>query len=80
MSERSRLLGEQVEMRRRRQRMEVTCDALREQLRALLSPVEDSANLEADDILDAAVVLHGHLEKLRIMNAKLGVLDRELGQ
>lgn len=80
MSERSRMLGERVEIRQRRQRMAVGCSALRERLRELLSPVLEPDEMDGNAILDTAAALHSELGDLEMLSSKLVLLNRELGE
>lgn len=80
MSERARMLGEKVEVRRKRQRVAVNCSALQERLRSLLTPALTVEDMDRDAILDTAVVLHAELGELEVLAAKLAVLNRELGE
>lgn len=80
MSERPALLGHRVEIRQKRLRQELNCEALRDKLRALLTPAFDVQDLERDAILDAAAVLHTELGELEVLSRKIGILNRELGE
>lgn len=79
MSERQSMLGDRVELRQKRQRQAVTCTALKDTLRALLGPAVEPDELDADAILDAAVSLHSELADLAVLDKKLSILNRELG-
>ena len=79
MSERSRMLGERVDLRQRIQRLAVRCDALKDSLRELCSPIKDALELDADKILDTAAGLHAELCDMQALQAKLNVLNREIG-
>lgn len=80
MSERQILLGHRVEIRQQRLKRELNCEALRDKLRSLLTPVQEVQELERDAILDAAAVLHTELSGLELLDKKIAVLDRELGE
>lgn len=80
MSERQAMMGHRVELRQKRQRQAVNCEALRDKLRGLLSLVEDVETLDEDAILDTAVVLNTEIAALRLLDRKLGILGRELGE
>lgn len=80
MSERQALLGHRVEVRQQRLRQELNCEALRDRLRSLLTPLFDIRQIQRDAILDTAAVLHTELGELEVMDRKIAILDRELGE
>lgn len=80
MSDRARMLGERVEIRRKRQRVGVNCCALQDRLRAFVSPTLQPEDMDGDSILDTAAVLHSELGELKILDRKLDVLTSELGE
>lgn len=80
MSERQAMLGQRVELRQKRQRQSVNCEALRDKLRGLLPVALDVAALDRDAVLDTAAVLHSALAELEICERQMKILNRELGE
>lgn len=79
MSERTSMMGEQVELRQKFQRQSVTVNSLKNELRALLSVTLDAHELDGEKILNTAAALFNELGDLEAMKRKLEILNRELG-
>ena len=79
MSERAENMGRQVLLRQERQRLAAEGEALRDSLRRLLPLAEDVGGLDREKILCAAVALEQSLLELAVIDKKLAILSRELG-
>lgn len=79
MSERTQYMGERVDLRQKRQRVALDCEALRDQLRMTLPVTADVEDLDSEAVVNLAIVLHERLGELRAIDRKLDILNRQLG-
>ena len=79
MGERHEMLGKRAELKPKRQRARVECEALRDRLRLAL-PVDEAVDaLNGENILTTAIALKNSLDELAGMNRMIGVLNEQLG-
>jgi len=79
MRERQEMLGERAELKPKRQRLQVECEALRDRLRSALPVHEDVDALDGQNVLDTAIALASSLEELAAVNKKIKILNDNLG-
>jgi len=79
MAERNAMLGQRAELKPKRQRLQVECEALRDRLRLALPIHEEVDALDGENILLTAINLKSSLDELAGLNKKIDILNRQLG-
>jgi hypothetical protein len=80
MSEYAENLGRRVELRQKRLQIVAQCEALRDQNRRILNPVDDVSCIDRDAYLSSSVALHQSLEELAALDRQLAKIDSILGK
>jgi hypothetical protein len=80
MGELQSMMGDRVELREKRLRVETECKALRDQLRACLPAHVEVAELEGEAILNTALALQENLADLAGIDRQLVILNRLIGK
>lgn len=80
MNERAENLGRRYDLRQQRKRIEAKGEALRDQVRRMLNPADNLADLERDKFMGSALALEQSVLELQQIDGRLAVLNRELGE
>jgi hypothetical protein len=79
MRERHEMLGEHADLKPKRTRLRIECEALRDVLRTALPLHEDVDTLDGETILNTAIALQTSLAELAGVNRKITILEQQLG-
>jgi hypothetical protein len=79
MRERHEMLGEHAELKPKRLRLRIECEALRDKLRSALPVHEDVDTLDGETVLNTAIALQTSLAELAGLNRKFAILEQQLG-
>jgi hypothetical protein len=79
MRERNEMLGEHAELKPKRLRLRIECEALRDKLRTALPLHEEVDSLDGEAILNTSIALQTSLAELAGLNRKITILEQQLG-
>jgi hypothetical protein len=73
-------LGEKAELKPKRQRLEVECEALRDALLRIVPTHVPVQSLDTEKIVDTAIALHTSHKELASIEYMISVLNSKLGE
>jgi hypothetical protein len=79
MRERNEMLGEHAELKPKRLRLRIECEALRDTLRAVLPLHKEVGDLAGETILNTAIALQSNLAELAGVDRMIAILEEQLG-